>query len=342
VPTFNESQTRLLEAWDEAMAAPPDQMLEHLIRDLDREGCAEEAWARLRRSPCLRMGAWAPWRKRLEVRAAVARARRQQREQLDGDRCLLRIRYARGAALADLQPGPFHGLFLDALRRAGLDLAQSLEKSPRPLVALGHPLPLGAEGRGEWADATLDREPPAGWLDAANAAAPEGLAFLEGAVLPPYALGSLDLSVRSRWSWPCPPALRDPAGAAVAAFLAAPSFEIEKGGKVAGQKTVKRVEVRGLVEAMAWEGDRLAFATRIQHGEALNPARLLAGILGLQPGEIRGLVREGVDLAPDPRLKQQDRFAPKLKNLFEDAVLLGQGGNIVLVEEDDEEPTVLG
>lgn len=339
---MESGRDRLLRAWDEALAGPPDQMLEHLIRDLDREGCAEEAWARFRRSAVSRLAAWSPWRRRLEVRASVARARRQQREQLDAERCLLRIRYARRAPLKDLHPGAFHAELTRVLHAAGLAVSLSLEKSPRPLVALGHPLPLGAEGSSEWADATLDRAPSSGWLEAANAAAPEGLRLLEGTVLPPYAQGSLELSARSRWFWPCAGAGREDAEARVAAFLGSASFEIEKGGKVGGQKTVKRVDVRPLVESMAWEEAGLAFATAIHHGEALNPSKLLAGILGAGAGEIQGLVRRGVDLHADPRLGQQERFAPKLKNLFEDAVLLGQGGNITLVDEDDEEPMVLG
>ncbi|MBK8725550.1 MAG: DUF2344 domain-containing protein [Holophagaceae bacterium] len=342
MPTEEPIRPQLLQQWDEALAAPPDQMLEHLIRDLEKECLIEEAWARFRRSSRFSQAPWAPWRKRLEVRAGIAKARRQQREQLDSDRCLLRVRYARVAALKDLHPGAFHALLLEVLSAAGLDIAQSLEKSPRPLVALGHPLPLGAEGLGEWADATLNRPPGEAWLAAANAAAPPGLTLLEGTVLPPYALSALELSTASEWYWPVPDSLRGSFEPRVSAFLQASSFEIEKSGKVGGQKTVKRIEVRGLVAAMAWEPGGLAFTTRIAHGEALNPARLLAGVLGLEAAAIEGLQRRGVALAPDPRLKQQDRFAPKLKNIFEDAVLLGAGGNITLVDEDDDEPLVLG
>lgn len=342
MPNLDTEPERLLQAWDAALGAAPDPVLEHLIRELDREGLMEEAWARFRRAPAARQAAWSPWRKRLEVRATRARALRQQREQLAADRCRLRLRYARGAALKDLHPGAFHAAFVQVLRDAGLALSMSLEKSPRPLVSLGHPLPLGAEGRSEWADATLERPPAQGWLEAANAAAPEGLRILEGTVLPPYAQESLELSRRSRWFWPCLGPARTEAEPRLEAFLRAEVFEIEKGGKVGGQKVVKRLDLRPLVESMAWEDDGLAFRTVIRLGEALNPAKLLAGILGTSPDAIQGLVRRGVDLAPDPRLARQDRFAPKLKNLFEDAVLLGQGGNITLVDEDEDEPTVLG
>jgi len=49
-----------------------------------------------------------------------------------------------------------------------------------------------------------------------------------------------------------------------------------------------------------------------------------------------------VDLKPDARVGQAERFEPKLKNMYEDAVLLGGGSNIVLVDEDDDEPIQLG
>ena len=75
---------------------------------------------------------------------------------------------------------------------------------------------------------------------------------------------------------------------------------------------------------------------------AVNPLKLLGAVLGLEPADITGLVRTGVDYDPDPRLGQADRFEPKLKNMYEDAVLLGGGSNIVLVDEDDDEPTILG
>lgn len=342
MPTEEPLQSELLRRWDEALAGPPDQMLEHLIRDLEKEGLLEEAWSRFRRSSCHRKAAWAVWRRRLDVRAGVARARRQQREQLDAQRCQLRIRYARGPALKDLHPGAFHALLLATLQAAGVDLAMSLEKSPRPLLAMGHPLPLGATGLGEWADATVNQAPRDAWLAVANGAAPEGLALLEAVPLPPYAQSALELSRASRWFWPWPGGGRAEAEARTAGFLAADAFEIEKGGKVGGQKTVKRVDVRNLVESMAWEAGGLAFTTRILHGEALNPARLLAGILGVEAAAITDLERRSVELAPDPRLQQQDRFAPKLKNIYEDAVLLGAGGNITLVDEDDDEPLVLG
>jgi len=317
-------------------------MLEHLIRDLEKEGLIEEAWSRFRRTPQASLAAWKPWRRRLDIRAGVARARRQQREQVDADRCQLRIRYARGAALKNTLPPAFHALVLGWLRDAGLRIAMSLEKTPKPLLAFGPSLPMGAVGRDECLDATLNAAPAPSWLEAANACAPEGLRLHEGILLPPYAQTAMELARAARWFWPCPPDARRDAEARIAAFLAADRFEIEKGGKVDGRKTVKRVDVRGMVTAAAWEVGGLAFTTRLAHGEAMNPAKLLAGVLKFEAPALAGLERRALELADDPRLKQQDRYAPKLKNIFEDAVLLGAGGNIVLVDEDDDEPLVLG
>ncbi len=73
----------LLRRLDDALTRPPDQMLEHLFRDIEKEGLVEEAWSRFRRAPQTSTPAWKPWRRRMDIRAGVARARRQQREQVD-------------------------------------------------------------------------------------------------------------------------------------------------------------------------------------------------------------------------------------------------------------------
>jgi hypothetical protein len=126
-----------------------------------------------------------------------------------------------------------------------------------------------------------------------------------------------------------------------AAFMAAESFQIEKMGKVGGQKQLKPVEVRPFVLQMAWEGTRLLFTTRLSAGEALNPVKLMAGVLALEAAQIVGLVRLGVDLAEDPRLAAAEKYETKLHNLFEDAVLLESGTHIRIIDEDDDEPLVL-
>ena len=74
----------------------------------------------------------------------------------------------------------------------------------------------------------------------------------------------------------------------------------------------------------------------------MNPLKALAGLLGWEPQDIQGLVREAIELAPDPRLGQAERFETKLRNLYEDAVPLSGGSHITLVDEDDDEPLRLG
>ena len=95
------------------------------------------------------------------------------------------------------------------------------------------------------------------------------------------------------------------------------------------------------MEQCQWAGADLLFQTRMAPGEAANPRKLLAAILGLD-APVEGMARLGVDLGEDPRLLQADKFQPKLHNMFEDAVLLDSGSNVRIVEEDDEEPIRLG
>ena len=92
----------------------------------------------------------------------------------------------------------------------------------------------------------------------------------------------------------------------------------------------------------SWAGSDLAFTSDLRQAPALNPAKVLAAVTGLDPAAIVGVGRTGVDLAEDPRLAQGDRYQPKLRNMYEDAVLLTGGSNVVLVDEDDEEPLRLG
>ncbi len=263
--------------------------------------------------------------------------------QHDVRRLRLRLCYRRTGAASTLLPPAFLAALTATFLKAGLSLALGLEKRPRPLLQLGHPLPQGAEGLEEYLEVVLDQPPPdPDPLPALNRQAVEGLEFLSCEALPDHASPVLDLCRRAEWRWPCPEPLRAEAGRRMAEFLAAEAFQIEKRGKEAGQKQVKRIEVRPLVLAMAWDGPCLRFETHIEPGHALHPAKLLAGILGLEPAQIQGLVRTRIHLAADPRLDQAERFEPKLKNMFEDAVLLKAGPNLQVFDDDDDEPLRLG
>lgn len=325
--------------WDAALA---------LLPELEKEGGAEEAQARLRhhRMP---KGAHPPKLKQLKIRLGVAaekaRDRRSAETRLDSERGILRLRFGRGEALANLNPAQFLSQLTRVLQEADLAPTLSLERTPRPLITLGHPLPVGLTGRSEWADAEISpmpKEPEDALLARLNAVAPIGLVFSGCQPLPAYATPVLELSRLAHWRWPCPSDLRRDAEMKLAVFEAATTFCIEKTGKVGGQKSLKRVEVRPLVEALFWKNGELAFTTRISAHEALNPKKLLAGILGLEPDTIKGLERTAVDLADDPRILQAERFEPKLKNIYEDAVLLSAGPNLQIVDDDEDEPMHLG
>jgi hypothetical protein len=144
------------------------------------------------------------------------------------------------------------------------------------------------------------------------------------------------------WSWRCPSQEREAARERTEAFLAAAAWLWEKGGKVDGRKQAKQLDLRPLVAELRWEGDVLFSTSRPAEAEALNPLKWHAAILGLVPEALRGLTRVSTDLKPDPRLAKAERFEPKLKNMYEDAVLLAGGSNITLVDEDDDEPIRLG
>jgi hypothetical protein len=327
-----------------AAAPPAAETWPSLIADLQGEGRLELALAALRQArpdPAL----WGPFQAQLREAVAKARIRRMSLWQVDPRRRTLRLRFQVEAPATDRHPSAMLALLAKALLDAGLPLAMGLEKNPRPAVQLGHPLPLGVAGLSEWADAVL-QEGPGIPLEALpgrlNATASAGLTFLECLGVPNHASPVADLCRRGHWLWPCPPELLAAARAALDRFLAAAVFEMAKPGKQDGQRGPRQVDIRGLLDEVRWEGAELAFRTRISGGEAANPRKLLAAILGLEPAAILGLRRIRVELAEDPRLLQGHKFEPKLHNMFEDAVLLEAGSNIRIIDEDEDEPLRLG
>jgi radical SAM-linked protein len=319
---------------------PEPEALEKLIEGLEEERRLEHAWLIMRQA---RLDP-APWGSALaRMKAALERSRRRRMSQwqTDPDRVTLRLRYAlEGPACA--KPSALAALLAGTLMAAGLPVALGLEKSPRPAVHLGHPLPATVEGRSEWADAVLLEAAPAPLADLPaliNAHAPPGLVVLQCLQVPNYASPVAELCRAAHWRWACPTRDLDAALERVEAFLASDRFEVEKAGKIGGQKGVKRVDIRPLLEDCRWEGADLLFRTRVAPGEAANPRKLLAAILGM---EVQGLARTALELGDDPRLLEAGKFQPKLHNMFEDAVLLGEEGNIRIVEDDDDEPLSLG
>jgi radical SAM-linked protein len=244
-----------------------------------------------------------------------------------------------------LNPQALSAALARAFLEAGLPLAMGLGKTPRPMVHLAHPLPLDVPGREEWADIGFFRAPelPVQELPPqVNGRAPEGLRVLRCAFVPNYASPVPELCRAAKWLWPCPAGAEADARGRVAAFLAADSFQLEKAGKTGGHKGVKCVEIRPLVESMAWGAEGLEMVTRVDAGSALNPRKLLGAVLGVEPAQVLGLERTGLLLAEDPRLSSPERFEPKLHNMYEDAVLLDSAPGVSLVEGDEDDTIVLG
>jgi hypothetical protein len=306
-----------------------------------KEQCPEEAVERLRHPGGLRTGAMVDLLKALEPSAQKAKARRSARLATDGSRTRLRLTLLRTAPLLDLDTQDLQVLLSEALHLEGCRPALDLGRHPRPIVTLAPPLSPSVEGRDEQAEIELQSEPGADWMSRVNARLPEGIRIVAAAALAGWATALLDLAFRADYAWPCPLPPAE-ARAAFAAFMAAETFHLEKPGKAGGQKVEKKVDLRPEVIEALWDGPLLRFSMPLRPGKALSPLKLLAAIFGMAPSEIRGLVRERIHLAPDPREGRAERFETKLKNLYEDATLLTAGGNITLVDEDDEEPTVLG
>lgn len=317
--------------------------LEELLRAISQAGLAEEASERIRslRPEAENLGVAKALALQLAPLAAAAQQRRIARWQLDTRRTLVRFAYSKGAGVLDYDDGDLHAFFLQAFRLEGLELALDLGKRPRPLLTVGLPLSAGIASRGESMDVVLKREPaedPAALMARLNLRLPEGLRIHEWLPLPGYATAPSELARRSHWVWTSDARLRAQQKTGVEAFLKASTWPWERGPAKSGTL----LDLRMIISDMYWTDEGLCFSTLMGPHQAINPLKLLGVILGVDPSGITGLVRIGVDLDPDPRLGQADRFEPKLKNMYEDAVLLGGGSNIVLVDEDDDEPTILG
>lgn len=278
---------------------------------------------------------------RLAPLAAKAQQQRSARWQLDTRRVLIRFCYAKEDGALGFDDGDLHVIFLQAFRLEGLRLLLDLGKRPRPLLSVGLPLPVGVGGRAESMDVVLRQDPPEDPEDLMarlNHRLPDGVRIHQWQALPGYASPVGDLALQSHWRWEVPAEDRTLAMGKIASFLEASRWPWDRGPSFQEEA----VDLRQVLSELRWEDSVLCFSTRMEGHPAVNPLKMLGAILGMEAPRIQGLVRTAVDLKPDPRLGQAERFQPKLKNMYEDAVLLEGASNITLVDEDDDEPIHLG
>ncbi|HLP29913.1 MAG TPA: DUF2344 domain-containing protein [Geothrix sp.] len=271
----------------------------------------------------------------------VALQKRSALWHLDTRRTLVRFQFSKQGASLGFDEGDLQAILLQAFRLEGFRVALDLGKRPHPLLTVGLPLPAQAGGEAEFADVVLRQEPagaPGELTARLNRRLPEGLQVQRWESLPVYAAPVADLARLSHWRWEVPSAHRARVEAAVARFNASATWPWDR----AGARAEAPLDLRSILGDLAWSGGALTFSSRMGEYLALNPLKALGAVTGLEAGQVAGLVRAGVELKPDPRLAQAERFEPKLKNMYEDAVVLGAGSNIVLVDEDDDEPLRLG
>ncbi len=311
--------------------------------ELQSLGLLEEAHERLRevvrQAPSLQA-----LKKEMDPLAEQARTRRSATWQLDAKRVRVRMRFSRGPRLVGLDSADLQTLLVEALRLEGLRPALELSRNPKPILQIAPPLSVGVEALRECAECELAepvRESVEAVVHRLNDRLPQGLELVAWEELPTWSSAASGLAREALYAWPCdlPPEVVKPK---VEAFLAATEFRIGKAGKVQGQKAEKLVDLRPHVSEMHLDRGTLRFTMALTSGVALNPLKLLGGILDLDPTGLTGLIREDVHLEEDPRLAKAERFETKLKNLYEDATLLTAGGNITLVDEDEDEPLQLG
>lgn len=322
-------------------AAPLD--IETLLAAIQSEELVEEAAEALR---SIRRGVAEPARmelltQRLAPLASKARQRRSALWQLDTRRVLIRWTYVKAAPALEFDDGDLHAIFLQACRLEGLRVALDLGKRPRPLLNLGCPLPADVGGLAESLDVVLRQEPYEGtpsWIARLNQRLPEGLTITGWDTLPVYASDVRELALASHWQWDVPTEWKKDVERKVSAFLTSTTWPWQRDL----DPSSGALDLRSIIPVMTWNGPTLAFSSRMGSFQAINPLKMLGAILSMEPSDIKGLVRTGVDLKPDARLGQAERFEPKLKNMYEDAVLLGGSSNIVLIDEDDDEPIRLG
>lgn len=196
--------------------------------------------------------------------------------------------------------------------RAGLELGLSAGMRPKPRLAVGLPLPVGAAAMAELAvaDVVVGREEDDGrpgkengaatgrWQVSLQAAGPPGIEILDVELCTP-GLRLRPVVAIYRWSLDVP---EETVAAAVASFLAESSVPVERSGPKGSRSIDLRASVDALEVAGTPEGCVLWFGVRHEAHGAARPSEVLDEIMrrrvttGSEAGTVpdAGLTRCGV------------------------------------------------
>ncbi|MCL1892927.1 MAG: DUF2344 domain-containing protein [Holophagaceae bacterium] len=251
----------------------------------------------------------------------------------------MRLRIAVRHPLTECRPPVLLNRLLSVFESAGIPLAVVKDKRPKPIAELAYPLPLGIEGLEEWADVTLAN----GIAESLNSLKeqlipflPKGMEILGIEQIPNHSSSVAELCKTAYWQWFCPDEYISLAKQKIAEFIGSESFQINKSGKVEGRKCTKSIEIRHLMQELMWGENVLSFSTPITKGQATNPQKIIAAILGVDVECLGKIIRQSVTLKQDPKLDRHDKYAQKLRNIYEDAILLETSPNFKVYDDDDD------
>ncbi|MEJ2578311.1 MAG: TIGR03936 family radical SAM-associated protein [Kineosporiaceae bacterium] len=202
----------------------------------------------------------------------------------------LRIRFAKRGRLRFTSHRDFQRALERAVRRAGVPVAYSAGFSPHPRISYAGAAPTGAASEAEYLEIALTRvEDPERVRAALDAALPDGLDVL--AVVPAEGAGFAERLQASHWQIEMPGLGAAELGAAVDAFLARGTVEVQRRTK-SGLRTF---DVRGAV-VVAEVADRVA---QVDGG----PCAILRVVVrhttpAVRPDDVLTAVRSQADLAP--------------------------------------------
>lgn len=239
----------------------------------------------------------------------VALSRQQQPNPSAAPVQKLRLRYAKRGRLRFTSHRDIARTFERALRRAGVPMAYSQGFSPHPKVSWVGAAPTGVASEAEYVEVSVvEAVDPAALRDALDAVLPPGLDVLE---VVQAAGGSLPERIEaSTWQVELPGVSPEALGAAVEAFLAAESVEVERLTKD-GRKVIDvRPAVVSAKVVAAEPGDAGTAQVQAYSSDAGHDARDLSqpcGILVMvvrqttptvRPDDVLSALRVVADLVP--------------------------------------------